>query len=141
MKKISSSGRLAGGPELTTSEQFYDWFVGFFEGDGSFVLSQRKSPKQPELSFTIKQKDRQVLEYIQSYLGFGEISTLPGNCFLFRVGKSSQLEQLIQIFAFRIRFSERYKSFVKWVAVFDQLKKTTWSTKIQQAPNIDLTTN
>jgi len=54
---------------------FPDWLAGFIEGDGCFASSQRSTQKSPELSLRIKQKDREVLEWVQSCLQDGSIST------------------------------------------------------------------
>ena len=44
---------------------FPDWLAGFMEGDGCFASSQRSTQKSPELSLRVKQKDREVLEWVQ----------------------------------------------------------------------------
>lgn len=49
---------------------FLEWFIGFSEGDGSFILAKRG-----DLSFVITQStdDVKCLNYIQKNLGFGKV--------------------------------------------------------------------
>ena len=52
------------------SNEFLEWFIGFSEGEGSFILAKRG-----DLSFAIIQSssDLNVLNYIKTNLGFGSI--------------------------------------------------------------------
>ncbi len=52
------------------SKAFLEWFIGFTEGDGSFIVSKRGG-----LQFVITQSssDVQVLNYIQTNFGFGKV--------------------------------------------------------------------
>ena len=49
---------------------FLEWFIGFTEGEGSFIV-----PKRGGLQFVITQSssDVQVLNYIKTNLGFGKV--------------------------------------------------------------------
>jgi len=51
------------------SKDFMNWFAGFWEGEGTFNLSQ---PKR-RVEFAISQKRREPLEYIIRILGVGKI--------------------------------------------------------------------
>jgi len=53
------------------NKQFINWFVGFSEGDGGFYYSNNGGNER--LFFKICQKDRTVLDYIQSNLNLGSI--------------------------------------------------------------------
>lgn len=50
--------------------EFLDWFLGFSEGDGSFIRAKRG-----DISFVITQdtRDIQILNLIQNVLGFGKV--------------------------------------------------------------------
>jgi len=52
------------------SKEFLEWFIGFSEGEGSFIVAKRG-----DLSFVIVQStnDVQVLNYIKDNLGFGRV--------------------------------------------------------------------
>jgi len=47
------------------------WLTGFWEGDGLFGLYVHNGHYQPQLGFY--QKDRGVLDYVQTLLGFGRV--------------------------------------------------------------------
>jgi hypothetical protein len=53
------------------SKDFLEWFIGFFEGDGSFIFAKRG-----DLRLTITQsfKDKEILDYIQNNLKMGGIN-------------------------------------------------------------------
>ena len=54
-------------------EAFLEWFIGFYEGDGSIYSSQTLYSKR-RFSFQITQKDQQLIERLQYTFGFGNIS-------------------------------------------------------------------
>lgn len=83
------------------NSQFLDWFVGFSEGDGSFLV-----PISGSCRFEIWQsaKDAQVLYHIKTNLGFGKV-VFPAyrpDMAIFRITKSEHLECLRLIFAHRM---------------------------------------
>lgn len=116
---------------------FYEWFIGFIEGDGCFSFTERQPPHTLEFSFSIKQTDRQVLKYIQEKLGFGQVYVTNKNGFEFRVIREEHLVQLIEICATRV---ERYAQFQNWVQRFDQQKNTTFAKQIAPASSITFET-
>ena len=56
--------------EFILNDEFLYWFIGFTEGDGSFVKSSRNI-----LNFNIVQvkANVEILYKIQKYLGFGQV--------------------------------------------------------------------
>jgi hypothetical protein len=52
------------------SREFLEWFIGFSEGEGSFIVAKRG-----DLSFVVVQStnDIQILNYIKDTLGFGRV--------------------------------------------------------------------
>jgi hypothetical protein len=53
----------------TQNSQFLEWFIGFTEGDGCFLISSNRC------SFIINQKDIALLHKIRTFLGFGKVMT------------------------------------------------------------------
>lgn len=51
------------------SPEFLQWFIGFSEGDGSFIVG-----KDGRRRFAISQKEERVLLNIRTQLGFGKVS-------------------------------------------------------------------
>ena len=80
--KIQEEGQSAGNfildkgsPEtireaIKTDNTFIEWFIGFAEGDGSFILN-----KNGYLEFKVTQSivDAQILFFIKKNLGFGSV--------------------------------------------------------------------
>jgi hypothetical protein len=83
------------------NSQFLDWFVGFSEGDGSFIMPTKGSNR-----FEIWQsaKDAQVLFHIKTKLGFGKVvfPTYRPNMAIFIITNSEHLERIRPIFAHRM---------------------------------------
>jgi hypothetical protein len=59
-----------GDSKIAPPSEFLSWFIGFSEGDGSFIVAKRG-----DLSFVIVQdtRDVQILYMIQKTLGFGKV--------------------------------------------------------------------
>lgn len=83
------------------NNEFLDWFVGFSEGDGSFIVPSTGSNR-----FEIWQsaKDAQVLYHIKTNLGFGKVlfPAYRPDMAIFIITKSEHLECLRLIFAHRM---------------------------------------
>ena len=58
--------------DISITIHFLEWFIGFAEGDGSF--ESRLAEGRPRISFTIVQKDSQLLYKLKKGLGFGSVS-------------------------------------------------------------------
>ena len=82
---------------------FLEWFIGFTEGDGSFIVSKDK------VYFDITQnlQDIQVLYYIKKELGFGKViirSEKHRNVGVFYVSSKDNFTRLMTIFILRFFF-------------------------------------
>lgn len=77
------------------SSAFLTWFIGFTEGDGSFVVSKRG-----DLSFVIVQdtRDIQILYMIQKTLGFGKVIKQGKTTSRFVVQERRELYLLVLLF-------------------------------------------
>ena len=105
------------------STSFLEWFIGFTEGDGSFIVSSRGN-----LMFVITQSttDIQVLYYIQEQLGFGSVIKQGYKTSRFIVQDISNLYILILLFNGNIVFPSKQKSFFEFLTHFN--KRSTFST-------------
>jgi len=101
---------------------FLFWFVGFVEGDGSFIIN-----KDGYLEFRITQSsiDAQVLFYIKKALGFGvvRIQDKSKNTHCFRVRDKGGLIKLINIFNGNIFLTNRKEQFKLWLYAFNKKYK------------------
>lgn len=91
--------------------QFLLWFIGFFEGDGTFAQWRRvKTPKTDPVNrfaFSIEQKNNTRLLYtIRSTLGFGKVTTHSRGA-TYRVGKKEDLIRLLILFHGNLSLAHR----------------------------------
>ena len=118
----------------TTS--FLEWFVGFSEGDGSFIVNSRGTS-----IFVITQstEDIQILFYIKTILGFGRVIKQGNSTSRFIVEDLSNLQLIISIFNGNIVFPEKKKSFEKFLESYNNRAKSIKISKISQIilPTID----
>lgn len=102
-------------------QTFLEWFVGFTEGDGSFIICNNKK----RLIFTITQKDPSFLYKLRTTLGFGSI--LNDNKFKeikrYSVSHRSQIRILIHIFNGNLLLNKTNKRFSKWVEEYNKTLK------------------
>jgi hypothetical protein len=131
--KIQEEGQSAGnfvnyeGSSETTCEainnKFKWWFIGFTEGDGSFIVN-----KDGYLEFKITQSsvDAQILFYIKKELGFGSVSVQDkiNKTHHYRVRDRKNLFKLIQIFNGNIVTKYKLNQFKIWVNAFNKVYRT-----------------
>lgn len=100
------------------SQSFLEWFIGFTEGDGSFIKSTRGG-----YSFVITQSsaDLQVLQYIQQTLGFGSVivQSLGGQTHRFVVQNKVGIRLLCHLFNGNLVFPVRQAKFLVLLAEFN----------------------
>ncbi len=87
---------------------FLQWFVGFSEGDGSFIVSKGR------LFFIINQKEEKILHRIRTELGFGKVSTY-NTYSRFIVADRDNIERLIHLFNGNLVLQKTYIRFGFWL--------------------------
>ena len=100
-------------------QDFLEWFVGFTEGDDSFIISRPKNGKK-RLFFFLVQKDTQALHRIRSTLGFGRIQK-HGNAHRFAVSSKADIDRLINLFNGNLLLNKTNVRFHQWVDVRNEL--------------------
>ena len=117
---------------------FLEWFVGFSEGDCCF--ERRISDGRLRLSFTIRQKDPQLLYKVKAGLGFGTVRedhSLEG-LYQFTVEDKTGIRRLMTIFNGNLilpKVHDRYESWVKRATFWPdfQLSKQVISPSLKTA--------
>ena len=103
-------------------EKFKWWFIGFTEGDGSFIVN-----KDGYLEFKVTQssEDAQILFYIKKQLGFGSVSVQDKNnkTHHFRVRNKKDIFKLISIFNGNIITHFKLNQFKVWLEAFNKKYK------------------
>lgn len=92
---------------------FLEWFVGFSEGDGSFIVSNKR------LFFIINQKEEKVLNYIRANLGFGKVSKYSSYS-RYIVADRGSVDRLISIFNGNLVLNKTNARFVLWLVARNQ---------------------
>jgi hypothetical protein len=97
--------------------EFLTWFIGFSEGDGSFVVNNRN-----ELSFIITQatEDEQILQLIQNKLGLGRVIKQGKRTSRYIVEKKQELELINSLFNGNIILPSKKENFNKFLSIFNK---------------------
>ena len=102
-----------------TNPKFLQWFIGFSEGEGSFILAKRG-----DLSFVIPQStfDIQSLNYIKDNLGFGKVikQSVKQNTHRFIVQDVKNIYLICLIFNGNMVFPTRYARFLTFLSSFNE---------------------
>jgi LAGLIDADG DNA endonuclease family protein/proton-conducting membrane transporter len=111
------------GRDYSLDLTFKYWFIGFAEGDGSFIIN-----KTGYLEFKITQSsvDAQILFYIKKELGFGSVSVQDKNkkTHHFRVRDQKGLLKIIEIFNSNLYTERKNNQFKLWLEAFNKIYKT-----------------
>ena len=106
------------------SNKFFEWFIGFSEGEGSFIISKRG-----DLAFVITQSttDVQSLNYIKDNLGFGKVikQSIKQNTHRFVIQDTKNLFLICLLFNGNMVFPTRKARFLTFLSSFNEklLKK------------------
>ena len=94
-------------------ENFLSWFIGFSEGDGSFVTIKRNEV----CTFVVSQstEDVQILHHIRAQLGFGKCIRQGKRTSRYLVQDKVGLEILISLFNGNLVFPRRKAQFKRWL--------------------------
>jgi len=109
------------------NHKFLEWFIGFSEGDGSFVVSKGKTV----FSIHLHLADLPLLYEIQVQLNMGNIY-LNKNSAIFIVKAKKDINTLIEIFNGNIFLRKRQIQFENWVFNFNKKNKFNIEIKSNQ---------
>lgn len=90
------------------NKDFLEWFIGFTEKDGSFIVSNNR------LFFIINQKEEKILHSIRTNLGFGKVSTYKIYS-RFIVADKNNIDRLISIFNGNLVLDKTNSRFLSWL--------------------------
>lgn len=97
------------------SNDWLNWFIGFSEGDGSFIIDNRNN-----LQFVITQKDIKILEIIKNTLNFGRVIKQGKLTYRFIVEQKILIELIILIFNGNMLLPSRIKRFKKFLEMYNK---------------------
>ena len=122
LRELTSS-LCASNKELTSSlcvldKDFYDWFIGFSEGDGGFYFDSNSN----RFFFKIRQKDPKVLHFVKKTLGFGSINLAADGYFTYTATALCDIKFLINIFNGKLLLNKTNIKFNQnWLINFNKL--------------------
>ena len=101
------------------SVKFIEWFIGFSEGEGSFILAKRG-----DLSFVVTQStnDIKTLNYIKDNIGFGKVikQSFKQNTHRFVVQDTNNLYLICLLFNGNMVFPTRKARFITFLSSFNE---------------------
>lgn len=125
-------GEIGGGRvlnQLGVNQNFLEWFLGFSEGDGSFI--NNSSGGKTIFSIHLHIADLPLLYEIQAQLNMGNVD-LNKNSAIFIVKAKKDINILIEIFNGNIYLRKRQIQFENWVLNFNKKNKLNIEIKSNQ---------
>ena len=107
---------------FTKNNLFMLWFIGFTEGDGSFIVN-----KNGYLEFKLTQSsvDANVLFYVKKMLGFGSVrkQDIKNGTHCYRVRDKENILKIINIFNGNLFLPARKNQFKLWIDNYNRAYK------------------
>jgi hypothetical protein len=101
---------------------FLEWFIGFVEGNGSFIVGTPTSKNYKTTFFCINQKDGQLMFKIKKGLGFGVVTSFVQNSILYHryaVCDNENIIRLIHLFNGNLLSKKASERFKLWVHAYN----------------------
>lgn len=95
--------------------QFYEWFIGFFEGDGSFTMNFKTN----RCFLIINQKDIQVLTYIRDNIKLGSLKQYEG-IHRWVVSSKEDMFKVIQIINGNLILNKTNDRLKLWISLYNK---------------------
>jgi len=107
-----------------------DWVVGFVDGEGCFHVSINRHSDMtvgfqvlPEFVVVQHERDRQILEALKRFFGFGVVRSNHGDRLCFRVRKLDALWQVCEFFLRHPLRSKKNVDFLKFRDVVQLMQR------------------
>ncbi len=94
---------------------FLEWFIGFTEAEGSFLVFKEKNTER--LGFSMDQQDPQLLFKIKNKLGFGEVKNTKNNNWRYQTYNFKNLQRLFCLFNGNLILEKKRKQFLHWAKI------------------------
>ena len=94
---LTQSSRACAGTLSKDLANFLEWFRGFVDGEGSFIILKNRNNFIFSFSIGLHVDDTNVLFFIKKHLQIGSV-TITGKASYFRVTKQEEVLKIIEIF-------------------------------------------
>lgn len=101
---------------------FLEWFIGFVEGDGSFMAGTPTQKKRKTIFFCINQKDSKLMYKIKKKLGFGIVTQFVQNneiYYRYAVYNFTNITRLIHLFNGNLLLNKANIRFQTWLTEYN----------------------
>lgn len=103
---------------------FLEWFIGFFEAEGSF--SHWFDGKEWRFQIEITQKDPKLMYKIKKKIGFGNVTCFCQNnqtYWRYQISKPTHIKTMIFLFNGNLMTNHKYHMFFRFALAFSRLNK------------------
>ena len=110
---------------------FLEWFIGFVEGDGSFMVGTPTQKKHKTIFFCINQKDSKLMYKIRKKLGFGIVTEFVQNnetYYRYAVYDFTNITRLIHLFNGNLLLNKVNTRFQTWLTEYNTTTSTISSS-------------
>ena len=112
------------------------WIVGFVDGEGCFHVAINKLPKMtlgmqvlPEFRVVQHERDKEVLEKLRNYFGFGNVVVNHEDRKGYRVRGLQNLNVIVQFFKTNTLQTSKRRNFELFAEIIDLMNKKQHLTK------------
>jgi hypothetical protein len=122
-------------------QSFLEWFIGFTEGDGSFIVSLKKNKTRKNIFFFINQKDPKLMYKIKKELGFGQVIKYKQNnqtFYRYSVSDIKNINRLIHLFNGNLILKKVQNRFNKWLNCYNNLYPNEYIENKFNLPTLNL---
>lgn len=101
--------------QLQIEDSWLQWFIGFYEGDGTLLYRNDKG-----FYFAIDQDEIYILEEIKNTLGFGKIRKVTQNKWRYYVERREDIYKLCLILNGNLVLNHRYFKLKEIINIFNE---------------------
>ena len=103
--------QLPNGVKRILSRDFIEWFRGFTDGEGAFLIGRKEKYYSFTFAITLHMDDVYVLNYICETLGIGSVYVYTKiNHAIFQVRAQEEIQIIIDIFTISLKYNQTAKS-------------------------------
>lgn len=99
-------------------KDFYEWFCGLTDGEGSFVISRMKNSFWFSFDICLHIDDTEMLNFIQKRLGVGKVYT-SGKLSRLRVTNQKDVKKILEIFSKYPLNTTKYLNYLDFKKAFE----------------------
>jgi len=116
---------------IKVSKSFQYWFAGFVDGEGTFSVKYDKNYNAGFVGFSVSQKEKKIINYIKSYLSFGNVNKTTGFLLRFGCNGYAKCKKIYDLIGDKVKTSNKKKQLKKWKRYFNYIRKDNLKLNIK----------